>query len=107
MKGRRLALLLLVYLALDLGNPLMPGVVHFVGGRLDVVEAGRPRGADVPAPAVAVRAAPLWTGPERSPVSPRLGALVAPPRPWLPRPWIPVRRALPSAAHPAVSPDDH
>jgi hypothetical protein len=107
MKGRRLALLLLAYLTLDLGNPLMPGVVHFAGGRLDVVEAGRPRGADVPAPAVVVGVAlPFWTGPEPSRV-PRLTALVAQSRPWIPRARIPARRALPSAAHPVASPDDH
>ncbi len=102
MKGRSLALLLLVYLALDLGNPFMPGAVHFVDGRLEVVDVGRPPGHDAPMPAVVVGAAPPWTGPVPS----RIPSSLTPVGDRL-RPWIPARHALPSAADPAPSPDAH
>ena len=36
MKGRALVLSLLVYLSLDLANPLMPGAVTFVDGSLRI-----------------------------------------------------------------------
>lgn len=48
MKG--FALLLFVYLALDVANPFMPGVVRFVDGSLDVVDAERVRGKESVAP---------------------------------------------------------
>lgn len=102
MKGHPLALLLFLYLTLDLSNPFMPGAVQFVDGRLDVVDAGRPPGNDVPMPAVVVGAAPAWTGLVRSRLLPRLTAVGD-----RLRPWIPARRAFPSTADPAPSPDDH
>jgi hypothetical protein len=102
MKGRPLALLLLVYLALDLGNPFMPGAVHFVNGHLEVVDVGRPPGNDVPMPAVVVGAAPPWTGPVPSRILSRVAAVGD-----HPRPWMPARRSFSSAAEPAPSSDDH
>jgi hypothetical protein len=102
MRGRALALLLLLYLTLDLTNPLMPGAVYFDDGRLDVMDVRRPPADDVPAPAPVVRATPLPTGLVRLPVPPRLSAVAD-----HPRPWTPARRALPSAPDPAPSPDDH
>jgi hypothetical protein len=60
MKGRALVLSLLVYLSLDLANPLMPGAVAFVDGSLRVVDAGRPVAVDLPAPAVSLEACHYW-----------------------------------------------
>jgi hypothetical protein len=49
---RVLAIVLAVYVGLDLANPLMPGAVRFVEGELQTVEGGRQRGDTVPAAAV-------------------------------------------------------
>jgi hypothetical protein len=103
MKGRLLALLLLVYLTLDLGNPFMPGAVQFVDGHLEVVDVGRPARSDLPIPAgvdtaMGHRAEPL---PARTLAS--FSALADHPRRW----WVPAKRALPGAPAPASSSDDH
>jgi len=102
MKGRSLALLLLLYLALDLGNPFMPGAVQFVDGRLAVVDAGRPPGNDAPLPAVVVGSASRWTGPVLAPTRPRLVAVGD-----HTKPWGVVRRTPPSATDPTPAADDH
>ena len=99
MKGRSLALFLLVYLSLDLGNPFMPGAVTFVDGELQVVDAGRPAGLDLPIPAAAHAVASQPEDP--SPASP--GVAAGPPRPR----WIPAPRAPAGAADPVPAPDDH
>jgi len=41
--GRRLTLILFVYISLDFANPLMPGAVQFDGESMDVVQADRVR----------------------------------------------------------------
>jgi hypothetical protein len=53
MRSRLLACTLLVYIALDFGNPLMPGAVRFVSGELDTVEGAENRAPDTPAPIIA------------------------------------------------------
>ena len=102
MKGRALVLSLLVYLSLDLANPLMPGAVTFVDGSLRIVDAGRPVAVDLPAPAVSLDAGP-------SPVAP------APARP-VPCPtagarghrwWIPFPRMRPLAPEAPSASEDH
>ena len=102
MKGRALVLSLLVYLSLDLANPLMPGAVTFVDGSLRIVDAGRPVAVDLPAPAVSLEAC-------QSPVAP------APARP-LPCPtsgarghrwWIPFPRMRPLAPEAPSASEDH
>jgi hypothetical protein len=103
MKGRLLALLLLVYLTLDLGNPFMLGVVQFVDGHLEVVDAGRPARSDLPMPArvdaaVGHRAE---AAPARTRV--RFAALADRPRRW----WVPAKQALSDAPAPASSSEDH
>ncbi len=102
MKGRLLALLLLVYLTLDLGNPFMPGAVQCGGGPRGGVGAGRPARSDLPMPAgvdapMGHRAEPV---PARTRAS--FSALADRSRRW----WVPAKRALPAAPAPASS-DDH
>ncbi len=48
---RVVVLLLLLYVSLDLANPLMPGALHFVDGSVEAVEADRARPGDMWAPA--------------------------------------------------------
>jgi hypothetical protein len=103
MKGRLLALLVLVYLTFDLGNPFMPGAVQFVDGYLEVVDAGRPARSDLPMPervdaATSHRAEPA---PVRTRAS--FSALADRPRRW----GVPANRTLSDAPAPASSSDDH
>jgi hypothetical protein len=51
---RHLPLLLLFYVTLDFGNPLMPGAVRFEAGSIEVVQADRTARATCPA------AVPTW-----------------------------------------------
>jgi hypothetical protein len=101
MKGRALALFLLTYLSLDVGNPFMPGAVTFVEGRIAVVDASRPSGLDLPMPVVSDDA----SAPLDEPVLDRhaLGSAGAAP---VPLPWIPPRRPGLSSAELAPGPDD-
>ena len=103
MKGRLLALLVLVYLTLDLGNPFMPGAVQFVDGCLEVVDAGRPARSDLPMP-TRVDAA-VGHRPEPAPAQTRasFSALADRPRRW----GVPANRTLSEAPAPASSSDDH
>lgn len=55
MAARRLALLLLLYVSLDVANPLMPGAVQFVDGSVEVVQADRARAESIAAPALLAR----------------------------------------------------
>ena len=55
MAARRLALLLLLYVSLDVANPLMPGAVQFVDGSVEVIQADRARPESLAAPAPLVR----------------------------------------------------
>jgi hypothetical protein len=102
MKGRALALFVLVYLSLDVGNPFMPGAVTFVHGHLEVLDAGRPPGIDLPLPdgTGTARPARVDAGPAR-PAS-RPVAVTRHPR----RGWIPARHGVPAPA-PGPSADDH
>jgi len=102
MRGRSLVLFLLVYLALDLGNPFMPGAVTFVDGRLEVIDAGRPPGGELPMPDGISEAAARLREP----------AAVRPSRPPAPgerlrRWWAPARRASSIVPKPAPSSEDH
>jgi hypothetical protein len=47
-------LLVVVYVALDFANPMMPGAVQFVGGSFQTVAGCQARSAEVPEPAVAM-----------------------------------------------------
>ena len=102
MKGRTLALFLLVYLSLDLANPFMPGAVTFVDGRLEVIDAGRPPGADLPIRDIAGGAAPR-DEPSLARSSSRPAVAGEYRRRW----WIPPRRAFSIAPEPGPSSDDH
>jgi len=103
MKGRTLALFLLVYLSLDVANPFMPGAVTFVDGRLEVIDAGRPARTDLP-----VLNGPSAARPSRGePALTRPPARLAPTGERPPRWRIPARRGLALAPEPALSSDDH
>ncbi len=102
MKGRTLALFLLVYLTLDLANPFMPGAVTFVDGRLEVIDAGRPPGTELPIRDVARGATPHGE-PTLAQPSPRPAVTGENLRRW----WIPPRRAVSIAPNPDPSSDDH
>jgi len=52
MSARRFSLLLLLYVSLDVANPLMPGAVQFVDGSVEVVQADRARAESIVAPAL-------------------------------------------------------
>jgi hypothetical protein len=58
---RHLPLLLLLYLALDFANPLMPGAVRFEAGSVEIVQADRTARAARPAAAPARLVAALPT----------------------------------------------
>jgi hypothetical protein len=103
MERRVLTLFLLVYLSLDSGNPFMPGVVTFVDGRLEVVDAGRPPGPELPEPASAGEPCPAYAEPARSRPLPRAPAVQPAPR----RRWIPAHHAGAVSPAPPRSGDDH
>jgi hypothetical protein len=99
-----LVLCLLVYLALDFANPLMPGAVRFDRGSVDVVQGDRARAG---VPTVCVELAPT---PEA--VVDRLAQVQALRRPRLVAepgrpPLTPVRCALPPSSDPATPSEDH
>ena len=52
MRLRRVTLLVVVYVALDFANPMMPGAVQLVSGSFETVAGCQARSAVVPAPAV-------------------------------------------------------
>jgi hypothetical protein len=101
MKGRALVLSLLLYLSLDLGNPLMPGAVTFVDGSLRVVDAGRPAAIDLPA-AGRIEACQSLVAPAPAPPSPCPTAGVRGHR-W----WIPFPRMRPLAPEAPPASEDH
>lgn len=71
MPFRKVALLVLTYLALDFANPMMPGAVQIVDGSLATVAGCPTRGAEVPAPVVAALPRDLSTiAPRREPARP-------------------------------------
>jgi hypothetical protein len=102
MKGRALVLSLLVYLSLDLANPLMPGAVAFVDGSLRVVDAGRVLAVDLPAPAISMEGgpSPVAPAPSRLLSCPTAGALG---HRW----WIPCPRMRPLAPEAPSASEDH
>jgi hypothetical protein len=106
MRASRLALPVLLYVALDFANPLVSGAVSFVGGTIEVVRADRFR-VEEPSPP-----GPAET---REPAPERAAALG--PRPALlrsTRPSVPVAgcarsaiRRSPLVLGPASTADDH
>jgi hypothetical protein len=103
MKGRTLALFLLVYVTLDLTNPFMPGAVTFVDGRLEVIDASRPAGIDLPVQVGAGVARPAGGEPALARPSARPATAAERSRRWR----IPARRGFSIAPEPDLSSDDH
>ena len=52
MRFRRVTLLVVIYLALDFANPMMPGAVQIVGGSLETVAGCQVRSGEAPVLAV-------------------------------------------------------
>jgi len=82
---RRVTLLVVIYLALDFANPMMPGAVQLVGGSLETVTGCQARGAENPAPPATALPRHLSTIVlEREPTLPAgRAACVSPPAPVL------------------------
>jgi hypothetical protein len=103
MRGRALALSLVVYVTLDLANPFMPGAVTFVEGRLEVIDAGRPTSIDLPLPGRPT-AETLTVGEvARAGLAQPPDADGPSPRRWM----IPSRRVVAPGPDPGPSPEDH
>jgi hypothetical protein len=102
MRWQRLALALLLYLAADFANPLMPGAVSFPDGAVVAVHGDRLADGDVE-PAVPVpglhqaleAARPGWRPPRPAPSRPVAH--------WL----VPLGRAPLARPDPASATDDH
>jgi hypothetical protein len=102
MRFRRIALLVVLYLALDFANPMMPGAVQLVEGCLEAVSGCQSRGAEVPAPALTMVPRDCWTvAARREPTLPAGRVIAAaPPAPLL------IRASSEPRCTPASSPDD-
>ena len=99
----RLSVLLILYVAADFANPLMPGAVTFLDGSVQGVHVERTRFTEVPpaTPAPAPR--------ERIEVL-RLTRYVLPPMPIAPMAWVwlvPIRKALLVASASSPPSEDH
>lgn len=100
----RLSVVLILYVAADFANPLMPGAVTFLDGSVEAVHVERARFADV-TPVMPVLASrerievvrlPRHAPPHPTPV---------PPAAWL---WLaPVRRAVLVRSGPPPPSEDH
>jgi hypothetical protein len=101
---RQLALLVMVYVALDLANPMMPGAVQLIGAALEAVDGCHARCDEIRAPALpAIPRATVRLAPERRPARPRVGRAA----PRVPHVGAVVRAAVePSGTAPSSSDDD-
>ena len=103
MSARRFSLLLLLYVSLDLANPLMPGAVQFVDGSVEMVQADRARPEGVSAPTLLARVPALG----RPHVVVRTLSL-SPPMTVNPgQPLLPARRPPDALSDPASPSEDH
>jgi len=104
MRFRRVALLVVIYLALDFANPMMPGAVQLVEGSIEMVAGCQARTAEDPAPIVTTIPRRLWTVmPRREPTLSAWQVLsVSPPTLFLLR----FRAPLEPRSTPASSSDD-
>lgn len=103
MAARRLALLLLLYVSLDVANPLMPGAVQFVDGSVEVVQGDRARPGSLCAPGLLVRLPTLERPRVAVQTLPRSCPVSAGPRQAL----LPVRRPPDASSAPPSSAEDH
>ena len=78
MRLRRITPLVVLYLALDFANPMMPGAVQLIGGFLETVAGCQARTAEAPAPAITTVPRDLSTVvPQRGPTARALGRIVS------------------------------
>jgi hypothetical protein len=61
MRFRRVTLLVVIYLALDFANPMMPGAVQLVEESIEIVPGCQARTAEDPAPILTIVPRRLWT----------------------------------------------
>jgi hypothetical protein len=104
MSARRLAFVaFLIYLGVDLANPLVPGAVRFVSGAVESVEADRARDAEPAVPRPDALPAREVRAPDRAP-----SALSFRPAPPGSRPGPALHRVIVPAAEPSpAAGDDH
>jgi hypothetical protein len=103
MPARRLALLLVLYFALDFANPLMPGAVQFVDGSVEVVHADRIRPESVPVDTT-LTYLPAHEQPNLLLRDPRRSAPISRDRRDH---FVPVRRPLQAPSDSSSSSEDH
>jgi hypothetical protein len=102
MRGPWLALIVVVYVSLDVSNPLMPGALTFGVDSVEARQADRFRGHDDGTPL------PLAPGAERLAPVERSVTLSRTPAPAMPCcRQAHVTRSHPSLRAPAPSPEDH
>jgi hypothetical protein len=104
MRFRCLTLLILVYLTLDVANPMMPGAVQLVEGSIEMVAGCQARTAEDPAPIITTLPRRLCAVMrQREPTLSAWQVLsVSPPAPFLLR----FRAPLEPRSTPASSSDD-
>jgi hypothetical protein len=102
MTSRVVVFLILAYVSIDFGNPLLPGAVQLVAGSLDTVDADRSRGDDLlEAPAVAAAVLPPMTATSPPEILARL-----PRAPGVPPRWLLLARRSPAPrADPPSAPE--
>jgi hypothetical protein len=99
----RLSVLLILYVAADFANPLMPGAVTFLDGSVEAVHVERARFAEC------TPGTPVLASHERVEVA-RLTCHAPHPAPLPPAAWLrlaPVRRALQVESGPPQPSEDH
>jgi hypothetical protein len=103
MAFNRLSVLLILYVAADFANPLMPGAVSYPNGSVEAVHMERSRTADV------LPDAPVVASFERIEFTdfPRYPTRLTPGRPVSGLRLIPIRRALLSRPDSPPSSEDH
>lgn len=78
MRLRRITPLVVLYLALDFANPMMPGAVQLIGGCLETVAGCQARNAQAPAPSITTVPRDLSTVvPRRDPTARAIGRVVS------------------------------
>jgi len=103
MAASRLALFLLVYVSLDVANPLMPGAVQFVHGSVEVVQADRARPEGLAGPALLVHPPTLG----QTDVVEQIAPCSCPVIVDRGRAFLPARRRPDRASDPASPSEDH
>lgn len=103
MSARRFSLLLLLYVSLDVANPLMPGAVQFVDGSVEMVQADRARPENIVAPALLAHVPTLGRPHVVVQTVPRSRPMIVD----HPQPLLPARRPPDALSDPSSPSEDH